>query len=448
MKGIYFNILFYFSAQVVRPAPPIPVRKDLPTPPDRSVHDIKPPASPTPKPRPHKPPPDTPPPKPPTSVPWQDQMLPLKPQSSLSSSTSSRPLPPTPLSEEDDPVPAIESPAKPERTFTWKNPEEVHSQPSSAVPSKPKRPTIIRPAKSKSLDKSVDEVDAQNQNSTTVPSVLDNQPTEPNKENNSKGTQEESNNTNTSPVKVKPPVAAKPKPTILPKPRPKPEVKENETNSDVNSSPDQNSDSNEIQRKIRKPTIIRANVPKLDNDNEETVISNNEIPEYASIHKTGHEKAETKPSVLSNKPPPPVPAKRFTPPVRKAQDDFEIQSRADEERVETRPKPTARARPMSMMVKTSSGGNSPQRPPSFLSPSRPPPPQSPAKPSNAPDTSKQKLADEPSPPSKPSPPVATRPEKPLPPSGARSPKPPSPHQIQSISTPENDETKDIENQNS
>ncbi|XP_076117922.1 uncharacterized protein LOC143085459 isoform X1 [Mytilus galloprovincialis] len=459
-----------------RPPPPVPTRKDVPPQQENKNPTIlRAPASPSPKPRPQKSSPESPLAKPRSSVPAQESSPPLKPRKIPSVST--RPLPPTPSPDNGESDLVTESPAKPQRSYTWSGENESENVSQSSISDKPRRPTIIRPAKmNKSIEKSQDNDSSQNgisvssshQKDSFPPLQIRNSEKPPeNKEEEKENkkddhiNQKNKKNMDTEPhhvaeadEKKKPPIAAKPKPSVLPKPKLKPQANVHTEDDNQTASKDQTelnnfkdsvvSDKVEI-KKTRKPTIIRANVPKQ--PSEETVPkmveeSSNEnlekeIPEYAVVLKPAKNKSEIKPPIISSvpseKPPPPVPSKRFTPSTPKSKDDLEIHRNTETETVQHRPKPMARARPMTMVITSSSKMQttipSKPPPPSFLSPnkpspnvaslSKPPPPAvpQPAKPQcntskhpqqEAPDADAESTRQEKVPPPRPSP--AARPK--------------------------------------
>ncbi|XP_052077252.1 SH3 domain-containing protein 19-like isoform X2 [Mytilus californianus] len=430
-----------------RPPPPVPTRKDVPPQQDNKNPTIlRAPASPSPKPRPQKSSPESPLAKPRSNVSAPESSPPLKPRKIPS--VSSRPLPPTPSPDNGKSDLVIESPAKPQRSYTWSGENESENVSQSSVSDKPRRPTIIRPAKmNKSIEKSQDNDSSKNVISVMSSHQNDSFPSlpirsferQPEKEEQKEGKhidhvnvisknhiETETHHVAEDEEKKKPPIATKPKPSVLPKPKLKPQANVHTVDDNQTASKDQTelndfkeslvTDNTEI-KKTRKPTIIRANVPKQ--PPEETVLkkvqeSSNknlekEIPEYAVILKPAKDKSEIKPqissSVPSEKPPPPVPSKRFTPLTPKSKDDLEIQRNTDTEKVQHRPKPMARARPMTMVITSSSKmdpmitskppPNKPS-PPNLTGPSKPPPPavKQPAKPqSNASNNQQQESPD-------------------------------------------------------
>lgn len=281
---------------------------------------------------------------------------------------------------------------------------------------KPRRPTIIRPAKmNKNCTMQKEHPSSQTEESVSsspekggLPPVpvrnfekssdinaktSENVEVVPEKDiHNSENIKNELTTSKVVSEKKKPPVAAKPKPSVLPKPKLKPQANVTEENhieikeiadekneSESKKSVDEKIVSESESKKSRKPTIIRASIPKQTSGEQSNLDTNakasnalDDIPDYASIQKPTTDKTPVKPKVPSStpsmKPPPPVPTKRFTPPsAMKSKDDFEIRNKNDNLEVQNRPRPVARARPMSMMITSSTKMER-------TSPSKPPPP--------------------------------------------------------------------------
>lgn len=337
-----------------------------------------------------------------SNVPCPESSPPVKPRKHAT--LPARPLPPSPALDEDESTVVSETPAKPQRTYAWSLDEEIQKVSESSVSDKPRRPTIIRPSKlnkNVSMDKehppsqveesvssspekgSLPPVPVQNFEKSIEINAKKNENVEvmPEKSvHNSENIKNEMTTAEKVSEKKKPPVAAKPKPSVLPKPKLKPQANVTEENHvEIKESTDEKIVSESESKKIRKPTIIRANIPKQTSGEQSNLDTSaktpnvlEDIPDYATIQKPTTEKSPVKPKIPSStpsmKPPPPVPEKRFTPPsTMKSKDDFEIRHKLDNLEVQNRPKPVARTRPMSMMITSTAKVER-------TSPSKPPPP--------------------------------------------------------------------------
>lgn len=335
-------------------------------------------------------------------MPCPESSPPVKPRKHAT--LPARPLPPSPALDEDESTVVSETPAKPQRTYAWSLDEEIQKVSESSVSDKPRRPTIIRPSKlnkNVSMDKehppsqveesvssspekgSLPPVPVQNFEKSIEINAKKNENVEvmPEKSvHNSENIKNEMTTAEKVSEKKKPPVAAKPKPSVLPKPKLKPQANVTEENHvEIKESTDEKIVSESESKKIRKPTIIRANIPKQTSGEQSNLDTSaktpnvlEDIPDYATIQKPTTEKSPVKPKIPSStpsmKPPPPVPEKRFTPPsTMKSKDDFEIRHKLDNLEVQNRPKPVARTRPMSMMITSTAKVER-------TSPSKPPPP--------------------------------------------------------------------------
>lgn len=391
----------YFSDSVHhRPSPPVPTRKDIPPSHNSNISTIqRSPSLPSPQPHINKSSPESPPsPKPRSNVPCPESSPPVKPYKHAT--LPARPLPPSPAFDEDESTVVSEFPAKPQRTYAWSLDEEIKKVSESSVSDKPRRPTIIRSSKlnkNVSMEKEhpssqVEESISSSPEKGSLPLVPvwnfeksieinakknENVEVMPEKSvHNSENIKNEMTTAEKVSEKKKPPVAAKPKPSVLPKPKLKPQANVTEENLiEIKESTDEKIVSES--KKIRKPTIIRANIPKQTSGEQSNLDTSaktpnalEDIPDYASIQKPTTEKTLVKPKIPSltpsMKPPPPVPAKRFTPPsTMKSKDDFEIRHKLYNLEVQKRPKPVARTRPMSMMITSSTKieRSSPTKPP-------------------------------------------------------------------------------------
>lgn len=395
----------YFSDSVHhRPPRPVPTRKDISPSHNSNISTIqRSPSLPSPQPHMNKSSPESPPSlKSRSNVPCPESSPPVKPRKHAT--LPARPLPPSPALDEDESTVVSETPAKPQRTYAWSLDEEIQKVSESSVSDKPRRPTIIRPSKlnkNVSMDKehppsqveesvssspekgSLPPVPVQNFEKSIEINAKKNENVEvmPEKSvHNSENIKNEMTTAEKVSEKKKPPVAAKPKPSVLPKPKLKPQANVTEENHvEIKESTDEKIVSESESKKIRKPTIIRANIPKQTSGEQSNLDTSaktpnvlEDIPDYATIQKPTTEKSPVKPKIPSStpsmKPPPPVPEKRFTPPsTMKSKDDFEIRHKLDNLEVQNRPKPVARTRPMSMMITSTAKVER-------TSPSKPPPP--------------------------------------------------------------------------
>lgn len=382
----------------------MPTRKDISPSHNSNISTIqRSPSLPSPQPHMNKSSPESPPSlKSRSNVPCPESSPPVKPRKHAT--LPARPLPPSPALDEDESTVVSETPAKPQRTYAWSLDEEIQKVSESSVSDKPRRPTIIRPSKlnkNVSMDKehppsqveesvssspekgSLPPVPVQNFEKSIEINAKKNENVEvmPEKSvHNSENIKNEMTTAEKVSEKKKPPVAAKPKPSVLPKPKLKPQANVTEENHvEIKESTDEKIVSESESKKIRKPTIIRANIPKQTSGEQSNLDTSaktpnvlEDIPDYATIQKPTTEKSPVKPKIPSStpsmKPPPPVPEKRFTPPsTMKSKDDFEIRHKLDNLEVQNRPKPVARTRPMSMMITSTAKVER-------TSPSKPPPP--------------------------------------------------------------------------